>query len=226
MSIWVLTDRHQAARPLTEVVRAAVDGGASTVLLREKDLPRAERFALAEQLRAVIPVGRARLIVAGPDPLGGDAIHLAAGDPPAPAGGQPGLIGRSCHHDAELAGLTTEDYALVSPFQPTPSKPEYGPPLGPDGLAALVRQSPVPVIALGGISTADHVRGALAAGAVGVAIQGAIMRADDPAALVAELLAAARTVETSGAVHARPARVPRQWGGSRDGVPGALASAR
>ena len=43
----VLTDRAQCRRPLPEVVAAAVDGGARTVVLREKDLPAAERLPAA-----------------------------------------------------------------------------------------------------------------------------------------------------------------------------------
>ena len=53
----VLTDRRLAARPLPEVVAAAVRGGAAWVILREKDLRYDERQALAESLRAVVPAG-------------------------------------------------------------------------------------------------------------------------------------------------------------------------
>ena len=81
----VVTDRRQARAPLAEVVDAAVAGGARWVLLREKDLPAADRAALAARLRAVLaPVG-GTLTVAGPDPLGGSGVHLAAADPPAKA---------------------------------------------------------------------------------------------------------------------------------------------
>ena len=72
----VLTDRRIAARPLPEVVAAAVSGGASWIILREKDLLYGPRVALAEVLREIVPPGR--LIVAGPDPLGGRAVHLAS----------------------------------------------------------------------------------------------------------------------------------------------------
>ena len=48
-------------------------GGVRWVVLREKDLPRAERVALAGDLRAILAEAGGTLIVAGPDPLGGDA---------------------------------------------------------------------------------------------------------------------------------------------------------
>ncbi|MDG4774718.1 thiamine phosphate synthase [Solwaraspora sp. WMMD792] len=192
----LLTDRRQTARSLPEVVAAAVAGGLRQVVLRERDLPRAERAALADRLRGILaPVG-GTLIVAGPDPLGGDAVHLSAAGPyPPPA---LGLVGRSCHDEAELSRLTTEDYLTVSPVFATASKPGYGPPLGPAGLARLVRvAADRPVVALAGVTTAEQVATCRAAGAAGVAVMGAVMRAADPAAIVAELVAAASPAEVS-----------------------------
>ncbi|WP_435830355.1 thiamine phosphate synthase [Micromonospora echinospora] len=174
----LLTDRRSADRGLAEVVAQAVAGGVRWVVLREKDLPRPERAALAVELRAILADEGGTLVVAGPDPLGGDAVHLPAAGPYPPP--RLGLVGRSCHDQAELARLTTEDYATVSPVHPTPTKPGYGPPLHPDGLADLIRTSPVPVLALGGIGTPDQVHACVAAGAVGVAVLGALMRAEHP----------------------------------------------
>ncbi|MFC8848913.1 thiamine phosphate synthase, partial [Micromonospora sp. NPDC057141] len=213
----VLTDRGGGAPGgLGRVVAGAVAGGVRWVVLREKDLPRAERAALAAELRPILAEAGGTLIVAGPDPLGGDAVHLpAAGPYPPPRPGpvdhaladpadrpgpvdrpglagrpRPWLVGRSCHDAAELARLTTEGYATLSPVYPSRSKPGYGPPLGPQRLGELIRVSPVPVLALGGIGIPDQVRACVAAGAVGVAVQGAIMRAADPAETAATLTAA------------------------------------
>ncbi|GGJ98982.1 hypothetical protein GCM10010123_31140 [Pilimelia anulata] len=74
--VWLLTDRRAAARPLPELVAAAVAGGVRTVLLRERDLPYGERLDLAGALRALLAPVDGLLIVAGPDPLGGTARHL------------------------------------------------------------------------------------------------------------------------------------------------------
>ncbi|WP_328349032.1 thiamine phosphate synthase [Micromonospora sp. NBC_00421] len=200
----LLTDRRAARGDLVDVVAKAVRGGVRWVVLREKDLPRAGRLALAVDLRAVLAEAGGTLIVAGPDPLGdgsagpdplgrgpgaaGGAVHLAAAGPyPPPA---VGLVGRSCHDAAELARLTTEDYVTLSPVWTTRSKPGYGPPLRPDGLRRLVRISPVPVFALGGIETPAQVTACVGAGAVGVAVLGAIMRAADPTGVAATLTSA------------------------------------
>ncbi|MEU4676590.1 thiamine phosphate synthase [Micromonospora sp. NPDC023737] len=174
----MLTDRMEARRPLAEVVAAAVAGGVRWVVLREKDLPRAERAALAAELRAILADVHGTLLVAGPDPLDGDAVHLPAAGPYPPP--RVGLVGRSCHDEAELLRLTTEDYVTISPVHPTRTKPGYGPPLHPHGLAALIGRSPVPALALGGIETPEQVTACIRAGATGVAVLGAIMRSDDP----------------------------------------------
>jgi len=174
----VLTDRRLAARPLAEVIEAAVRGGATWVILREKDLPYGERRALAEALRAVVPSGR--LVVAGPDPLGGDAVHLSATDPTSP---HSGLVGRSCHG---VPRLSIEDYVTLSPIYPTATKPGYGPALGPVQAAELA--GAVPWLALGGIDSPTRVAECMAAGAAGVAVLGAVMRARDPESVTRELV--------------------------------------
>jgi thiamine-phosphate pyrophosphorylase len=188
----VLTDRRLAARPLPDVVRAVVDAGAHTVVLRERDLPRDERAALADALRGVLAPAGGRLIVAGPDPLGGVAVHLPAAGPYPPP--DLPLVGRSCHNARELAQLSTEDYVTLSPVFPTASKPGYGPALGPAGLARLVARTSVPVVALGGVSTPEHAALCMAAGAAGVAVMGAVMRAADPGRVVSALLRATEAV--------------------------------
>jgi thiamine-phosphate pyrophosphorylase len=175
----LLTDRLVARGGLDRVVAGAVAGGVRWVVLREKDLPRAERAALAVDLRAILADVGGTLVVAGPDPLGGDAVHLPAAGPYPPPRHQ--LVGRSCHSAAELNRLTTEHYATVSPVWPTKTKPGYGPPLGPDGLRKLVAVGPVPVLALGGVETPEQVTACVRAGAKGVAVLGALMRATDPA---------------------------------------------
>ncbi|WP_442934880.1 thiamine phosphate synthase [Micromonospora sp. CPCC 205558] len=205
----VLTDRLVTPGGLDRVVAGAVAGGVRWVVLREKDLPRAERAALATDLRAILAEVDGTLIVAGPDPLGGDAVHLPAAGPYPPP--RHGLVGRSCHHQPELNRLTTEHYATISPVWPTKTKPGYGPPLTVDGLRKLIEVSPVPVLALGGIETPEQVTTCVQAGAAGVAVLGALMRANDPTETAATLTRAfqeAITPELSkaGAESARPPR--------------------
>jgi thiamine-phosphate pyrophosphorylase len=176
----VLTDRRLAARSLIEVVKAAVRGGAGWVILREKDLRYGERRALADSLRAVVPPGR--FVIAGPDPLGGDAVHLSATDPVPP---DVSLVGRSCHG---VPQLSTEDYVTLSPIYPTETKPGYGPTLGPTRAAALA--GAVPWLALGGVHSAQRAAACATAGAAGIAVLGAVMRAADPESVTRALVEA------------------------------------
>jgi thiamine-phosphate pyrophosphorylase len=81
------------------------------------------------------------------------------------------------------------DYAIAGPAYGTASKPDYGPPIGPRGVAEICGATVVPIIAIGGI-TADAVGDVRLAGAAGVAVMGGIMRARDAARDVEGLLAA------------------------------------
>jgi len=188
----VLTDRTAGTRPLRDVVRAAVDGGARAVVLREKDLPDLERRRLADELRPLLDAVGGRLVLAGGALRSQDgpheALHLSAAEP-LPAL-RPALLGRSCHSAAEVRAAAAEgcDWVTVSPVYLTASKPGYGPALGPSGLAALVPGAP-PAYALGGLDP-DRARACVDVGAHGVAVLGAVMRAEHPDAVVRALLAA------------------------------------
>ena len=189
----VVTDRlrsEAAGRALADTVAAAADGGATTILFREKDLAPDERCALGEEVAEA--AAGADLAVASDvelaDHLGATAVHLAAADPwPTTAL----AVGRSCHDAVELsdAAVHQATYATVSPVFATSSKPGYGPPLALDGLADLAARSPIPVIALGGVEPANAAD-CMAAGAQGVAVMGGVMAARDPRAVVVDLLEA------------------------------------
>lgn len=191
----VLTNRGQCAaagRTLVDTVVAALEAGAPAILLREKDLSHVQRRDLAATLAEVTGAHGARLLVASDpalaDSVGAAGVHLAAGDPVPATRGM--LCGRSCH-DADEVGAAVDDgvdYVSVSPFAATASKPGYGPALGTRGVAALAAAAAsVPVLALGGVTPADTCD-VLDAGAHGVAVMGAVMRADDPGRVVARIL--------------------------------------
>jgi len=76
----VITDRHQARRPLEEVVAAALDGGARWVWLRDRDLEAGERRALAKRLLRLTQAAGATLTIGGDVALaaevGAQGVHL------------------------------------------------------------------------------------------------------------------------------------------------------
>lgn len=195
----VLTDRRQATMPLPELVAIAVDAGVRAVVLREKDLPEDERRSLVTQLADVVHDAGGLLLSAGTHLPGADGVHQPSGSAGAAPGSTAGLVtGRSCHDadDLRMAQRDGVDYVTVSPVYATASKPGYGPALGTDGLASLRAAAEVPVYGLGGVDSAEAVLACRSAGAHGVAVMGAIMRARRPGTLAAELLDAAEVEPT------------------------------
>jgi thiamine-phosphate pyrophosphorylase len=180
----LVTDRHQAAAPLDDIVTDAIAAGVRWIWLRDRDLPPAERHALAQRLLALLRPRGARLSIGGDIDLAlalaADGVHLAAGAPVAPARARLGasvLIGVSAHCEADVAAAAAAgaDYATLSPIFPSASKPGYGPALGLAGLARAARYD-MPVLALGGVTPARAAE-CLRAGAAGIAVMGEVMRA-------------------------------------------------
>lgn len=203
---------------LIDVVAAAVRGGIRTVIVRDKHRGAAERRTLVAAVRDIVEAVPDGTVIAAVDDvhdddvganhadvhLGAHGVHLSAAAAKRLAVGPlagvdhefgVGPWGVSCHDVAELrrAEAIGADHAMVSPVYETASKPGYGPALGPDGLAALVAAASLPVVALGGIMSADQIRACVVAGATGVAVMGAILRAADPESTAAELTEAFTT---------------------------------
>jgi thiamine-phosphate pyrophosphorylase len=184
----LVTDRKQARRPLPEVVGLALVAGCRWVSVREKDLPEDEQIGL---VRTLLPMARRHdaLLTLHGDPAlvkfcGADGIHLSAGSDPLAVRALLGpgkLIGVSIHTvtEAEAIDPGAVDYALAGPAFETPSKPGYGPEIGRKGLGEIARASRVPVLAIGGLN-ASRAAEVLAAGPVGIAVMGGVMRALDP----------------------------------------------
>ncbi|WP_044564115.1 thiamine phosphate synthase [Azospirillum sp. B4] len=183
----VITDRRQATLPLPQLLDQVFAAGCRWASVREKDLAPSDRLDLVRQLRPIARHHGALLTVHGDLTAAVlcDGVHLGAGGDVAAARARLGpqaLVGLSRHHPN--AGLGGADYATLSPIYETPSKPGYGPALGPEALSRLPG-----ALALGGITPANAAQ-ARAAGAAGLAVMGTVMRASDPGAVVRALLAA------------------------------------
>lgn len=180
----LLTDRSQLSlgRGLIRTVAECADAGLEAVLVREHDLEPAARRALVQEFAAIplLTVLSSRI----PDEMA-HGLHLAAHQP-APGHG---WWGRSCHSRDAVARAAAEGaaWATLSPYATSGSKRDARSVLAPGDLAG----HPIPVLALGGIDP-TNAAAAVAAGGHGVAVMGAVMRAPDPAAVVAELLEALR----------------------------------
>lgn len=193
----VVTDRSQARQSLAAIAAAALKVGCRWLSLREKDLADVDQILLARRLLPLTRSAGARLLLHGEASLaklaGVDGVHLPAGSDAAAARallGPDKLIGVSIHTVIEAEAIDGDfvDYALAGPAFETPSKPGYGPEIGRKGLTEIAHAARVPVLAIGGINAA-RIAELIAAGAVGIAVMGGVMRAADPAREVAGLIA-------------------------------------
>lgn len=197
-SLYLITDRHQAGgRPLAEVVRAALEGGVRAVQLRGKDLPAAELYRLAKELRRLTSDFDATLIINDrPDialAADADGVHIGINSLPVAATrrilGGDRVIGYSAHaiDEALRAEADGADFVTFGPVYYTPSKAAYGAPCGVKKLAEAVSALKIPVIALGGISPVN-ITEALSAGIHGIAVISAVLADANPRVAAASLL--------------------------------------
>lgn len=198
----LVTDRSLVReRSLESALRESVDAGVQAIQLRERDLSTRELLSLAGQIHAMtksrgIPLiinDRVDLVQA----LDLDGVHLRASSLPVSVArrvlGPRRLIGVSTHSVKEVqqAGDDGADYVILGPIFETPSKREFGAPLGLAALADACRRSSVPVFAIGGM-TSKRIAAARDAGASGVAMIGGILGREDVGTATVEMQEAVR----------------------------------
>ena len=191
----VVTDRHQAHRPLPEVAATLVASGVRWIWLRDRDLATEERRTLAEALADLMRPAGAFLSIGADVELaaqvGAAGVHLRASSEVAEARlrlGPDALLGVSTHSLADVrdAAAAGGHYVTLSPIFASASKPGYGPALGVRTLSEAAKLG-IPVLALGGVTSANAAACG-EAGAAGIAVMGPLMRADDPRTVVRELV--------------------------------------
>lgn len=163
-------------------LEARLEQGLRFVQLREKHLAADDFARLARAVAARCRHHGALLALNGRVELAaelGVGVHLTSHQL-ARLERRPDLswVGASCHDAAQLAqAVALElDWVVLGPVQPTASHP-LAQPLGWPGLAQGVRDCPLPVYALGGLTHAD-LAAARALGAHGVALRSAAWDAD------------------------------------------------
>lgn len=185
-----VTDRRQlAGRPLRGAIEGALEAGADWVQIREKDLPTRELLAVVSDAVAAAAAVRPEARIMVNDRLdvalaaGAHGVHLGGESLPvadvvrwlgaqsrAASPGSHFHVGASCHsvEDVRRAERDGASYAILGPIFETPSKLQYGAPLGVELLAEACRAVRIPVLAIGGI-TGARVPCCMGAGASGVA---------------------------------------------------------
>jgi thiamine-phosphate pyrophosphorylase len=195
--LYFVTDRHQTAgRSLVDTVHAALDGGVRAVQLREKDLEGGELYRLAAQLRKLTNRYQACLLINDrldvASAVDADGVHLGQTSFSVAIArqllGPRKLIGVSTHNPTEIAAATGADFLVFGPVYATPSKAAYGEPQGLVRLRQAVLQSPLPVVAIGGITAERATEVLTTGGAYGIAVISALSAASDPAQAARTLL--------------------------------------
>ena len=190
----VVTDSRRCGDNMVRNIRKAAEAGLRFVQIREKDLTEADLGRLVRSVQD--SVGPEVVLVVNGSPETairyGTGVHFPASV--VRQGWEPGAIrpfGCSVHDLDELQAALAQgpDYLVAGTVFATESKPGRAG-IGPQGVRKLVdRADGVPVYAIGGINQ-ENLPEILEAGAWGVAVVAAVLRARDPGEAVQRLLAA------------------------------------
>ena len=202
--LYVIIDPEvTGGRAPLDIARAAINGGAKMLQLRDKLRDKGEQLPLALALRDLCAANDALLIIndhadlaaaIGPEHVG---LHVGQTDLPVAqarkilAPGQP--LGRS-NREIELIIESQQmgaDHVAFGAMYTTTTKQVTRAPQGPERLKQARAAARVPLVAIGGI-TAENVAPVVEAGADAICVTAAVGSAPEPEAAAAELTAAIR----------------------------------
>jgi len=198
--LYVLCD--DTVRPelaLAEKAARLLAGGARVVQLRMKRTPIKEALAAAREVVAACRRAGAVCLLNDRVDLallaGADGVHVGDEDLPPEAAREllgPGrLLGVTVRGlaDAHAARAAGADYVGLGPVFGTTTKQVAAPVLGLRGFEAVVRESPLPVVGIGGVKL-ENIAELAATGAHGGAVASDALLAEDIAERVRRLAAA------------------------------------
>lgn len=197
--LYVITDEQLSrGRTHAEIARAAVQGGADVIQLRDKTVSSKTLFETALAIRQLTKDAGVAFIVNDRLDIAlavdADGLHIGQQDLPAPAArkllGPDKILGVSATNPAEAIRAETQgaDYIGVGPiFEARTTKADAGEPRGLRLLQKIRRKCSVPITAIGGIKH-DNAARAILAGADNLAVISAIVSADDIAAACRDML--------------------------------------
>jgi len=161
--LYLISDRKlfQSEEDFLWAVDNALKAGVRVFQLREKDMKAREFYFLAKKLREITRRNNALLFINDRVDVAlaveADGVHL-------PQNGLPPYIVKRIWKDKLLVGVSTHslkealetsewaDFITFGPVFPTPSKLQYGQPLGVDSLKKVKENVSCRVFAIGGIN--------------------------------------------------------------------------
>lgn len=190
-------------------VRLALEGGCRWVQLRMKGASEEEMLPVALEAQRMCREAGATFIIDDHVELvrriGADGVHLGKNDTPIDEArsilGSGFIIGGTANtfDDVLMHHRRGADYIGCGPFRFTTTKEKLSPVLGLEGYLSIMEQMKaagldMPVVAIGGITAAD-IPSIMATGVTGIALSGSVLRAADPAAEMARLIAITENVK-------------------------------
>lgn len=175
-------------RPLVDILKVSATAGAKIFQYRNKTASMKVAYEEALPLRKTAHELGALFIVNDRCDLAlavdADGVHLGQGDLPLNLArtvmGPEKLIGVSTHNREQVvaAAIGGPNYLGFGPIFTPGSKLDHDPVVGLQGLRAIRSLTELPIFAIGGI-TADRTADVMRAGADGVAVISAILKASD-----------------------------------------------
>ncbi len=194
--VYVITDRFvNPKRSHLDIAKAAVEGGAFVLQLRDKEATTRQLLEWAREIRDLTRRTETLFIVNDRVDIAlaadADGIHVGDDDMPVPIArrllGAGKIIGRSVANEEEALQAVAEgaDYVSVGSIFVTSTKPDAGEPVGVEMVKRIRQILPpdYPLVAIGGINL-QNAAAVFEAGADAVAVVSAIACADDPVTVI------------------------------------------
>ena len=185
-----------------EGARMALEGGCRWIQLRMKDASDDEVRKAAAEIQPMCKAHDAIFLlddrVELAKELKADGVHLGKNDMPVDKArrvlGEEFIIGGTANtfEDIERLARQGADYIGCGPFRFTTTKKNLAPVIGIEGYRDIIEKMEaagidLPVVAIGGI-TADDIDDILATGVRGIAVSGTVLRAENPVAMMKQII--------------------------------------
>lgn len=196
-TLYLVTDDQQDIDTLCHVVAEAIKGGVTMVQIREKHGDVRAFIERSLAIKEVLKNSGVPLIINDRVDVAlavqADGVHLGQSDMPANLArqliGSDMILGLSVENETQLreAQDLPVDYLGISAIFSTPTKTNIIKEWGIDGLTKAVKESKLPLVAIGGINE-SNIREIVGAGVDGIALVSAICHAVSPKQASRELL--------------------------------------
>lgn len=194
---------HTDSYSYIDSARLALEGGCRWVQLRMKGAEQGELEEAARLVQRMCRESGATFIIDDDvflaKRIGADGVHLGKEDMPVAEArailGAEAIIGATVNSfediEAHIQGARP-DYFGCGPYRFTSTKARLAPTLGLEGYVEIIsrmraKNIAIPLVAIGGI-TKEDIPQLLAAGVDGIALSGSVLRADNPAAEMCQIV--------------------------------------